>query len=86
MILNDYTPAERYAAVTYRLAQGEAFTTRAVSSEFGISKCGALRLLDRISRVVPLEKYPEPDTSTGRSMVWRLIDFDIDYDEGELDG
>lgn len=78
----DYTRAERYAAVTYRLAQGRSLTTRAISSEFGISKNGALKLLGRISRVVPLEAVPESDT--GGAMVWRLIDFDIEYDEAEL--
>ena len=81
--MGDYTPVERYAAVTYRLAQGQSLTTRAVSNEFGISKNGALKLLDRTSRVVPLEAVPE--SGTGRAMVWRLIDFDIEYDEAELD-
>ena len=67
--------------IAYRLANGEALTTRAVSEEFGLTMSGALKILTKMTRVLPVETEELPDNNT---YIWRLIDFDVEYDEREL--
>ena len=74
---NFYT--DRYAEVTYRFCMGHSYTVSEVATEFGISRPGAYKMLDRISRVVPLVSEEVPRTERGMQpggpvTVWRLIE------------
>ena len=63
---DDYTPQEKAASVTWKIASGQEFTTREVAVSFGITWHGANRMLNTISRVIPIAP-----NSTG---VWKRFD------------
>ena len=63
---DDYTPQEKAASVTWKIATGQAFTVREVADDFGITWQGAQRMLNTISRVIPIAP-----NSTG---VWKRFD------------
>jgi len=50
----DLTPQDRAALVVYIFETGGAFTTAEIAQAFGMSVRGALSMLTRLSRVVPL--------------------------------
>jgi hypothetical protein len=54
MIVEPRTATERTAYVMLRLAAGERLTTMQVASACHLSRQGSYRLLDSMSRVVPL--------------------------------
>lgn len=58
-------PTERAAHIAARLAAGEAFTARALSIQYHVSRQTAYRILDRTCRVLPLHN---------EEGVWRLLD------------
>ena len=63
-------PTERIALCTAKLMQGRAMTVREIAQEFEMSTSGAQRMLERISRVLPLvvdERQPKSD-----GYVWRI--------------
>ena len=65
---SEYTPQEKAASVVWRLAQGQPITTRQVADEFSITIQGAYRLMNTVSRVIPICVV-----STG---TWRRFDID----------
>lgn len=74
---NFYT--ERYAEVTYQFCLGRSYTVTEMATEFGLTSSGAYKMLDRISRVVPLVSEEVPRTERGMQpggpvTVWRLIE------------
>lgn len=48
------TPTERVALVTRRLLAGERLEAAQVASDYGMSYTGAMKLLQRLSRVLGL--------------------------------
>jgi hypothetical protein len=50
----EYTPQERAAIITHKIDRGAALTTAEIAAYTGITVCGAWRMMDRISRVVPI--------------------------------
>ena len=64
----EFTAQEKAASVVGRLAQGRDVKTREVADEFGITIQGAYRLMNTVSRVVPICVV-----STG---TWRRFDID----------
>lgn len=68
-------PTERIALCTARLMQGRAMTVRQVAEELEISHSGAAKLLERISRVLPVVV----DEGDGGG-VWR-INSGVDHGE-----
>ena len=63
----DYVPQERASLVAWKMAAGKEFTVSEVADEFGMTYQGARRLLNTISRVVPIY----PNSTTG---AWRRFD------------
>lgn len=63
MILQETTPQERAALLTYRLAAlGEQMTTAEAAQLLDVSQRTAQRTLNRLSRAIPIER----DGLTGR--------------------
>lgn len=65
----DLSPTERAAALAYEFAHGRAYTARRISERYGISTRGAYKLVNRISRAIPL--YEDGG-------VWRVLVADCD--------
>ena len=64
----EYTAQEKAASVVWRLARGDEVKTQQVADEFSITIQGAYRLMNTVSRVVPICVV-----STG---TWRRFDID----------
>lgn len=52
----EYTAQERAAMVTLKMALGEEATTAEIAEQFGMTWHGADKMMNRISRVIPLMK------------------------------
>lgn len=52
--LDELTPQERAARVTWAIAQGETMSTQQVATLAGMSERGARWLMARLSRVLPV--------------------------------
>lgn len=63
---DDFTSQEKAASVTWKIASGQEFTVREVADNFGISRQGAHKMLNTISRVIPIAP-----NSTG---IWKRFD------------
>lgn len=63
----DMSPTERAALLVYELASGRTMTARQISERYNITTRGAYKLVNRISRTVPI--YEE-------SGVWRVLQKD----------
>ena len=63
---DDYTPQEKAADLTWKISSGHEFSTREVAEHFGMTWHGAYRMLNTISRVIPIAP-----NSTG---VWKRFD------------
>jgi len=63
---DDFTAQEKASSIAWKIAAGQGFTTRQVADEFNITWHGANRMLNTISRVIPISP-----NSTG---VWRRFD------------
>ena len=63
---DDFTPQEKASSIAWRIAAGQEFTTREVADNFGITRQGALKMLNTISRVIPIAP-----NSTG---IWKRFD------------
>ena len=50
----DYSAQEKAALIAWHLAHGEGMTTGEVASLTGLTQSGAWRLMDRLSRVLPI--------------------------------
>ena len=50
----DFTPQERAALVTWRLAHGEGMQTRDVAELTGLTMVGAWYMMQRLARVIPI--------------------------------
>lgn len=59
------TPQERAALITFQIVNGQELTTMQVATRCGVTWGGAYRMMERISRVVPV--YQEGG-------VWRKLD------------
>lgn len=53
-MFSDMLPTERIGRATWLLAQGRAMTVMQVAEELEMTRSGAAKLLDRLSRVLPL--------------------------------
>ncbi len=62
----EYTAHEKAADVVWRIANGQAVTVREVADDFGITWQGAWKMMNTISRVIPIAP-----NSTGR---WQRFD------------
>lgn len=51
--LQESTPSERAAAITYQLCQGASFTLAEIAQHSGITKPNAYKMMLKISRAVP---------------------------------
>jgi len=69
-VYRDMIPTERAAIVTARLLSGRQMTVREVAEAVELSHSGAQRLLERLSRVLPL-MVEERDSVTDGA-VWRI--------------
>jgi len=59
-IINDeceYVPTERGALVGWHLAHGEALTTRQAADLLGVTMGTARRIMNKISRAIPIMCY-----------------------------
>ena len=65
---SEYTPQEKAASVVWRLAHGDEVSIRQVADEFGITVQGAYRLMNTVSRVIPI--------TTNSTGMWRRFDID----------
>ncbi len=52
--LDATTPTERIGLVAYLLAQGHTTTTRQLATDLGLTEHGARKMLEKLSRVLPL--------------------------------
>lgn len=66
----DMIPTERAAIVTARLLSGRQMTVREVAEAVELSHSGAQRLLERLSRVLPLMVEERESVTDGA--VWRI--------------
>ncbi len=66
-MIGDMIPTERASRVTWLFAQGRAMTVREVAEAVELTHSGAAKLLDRLSRVLPL--VVDEDAGGG---VWRI--------------
>lgn len=64
--LNEFTSQEKAADVTWRIATGQAVSTSEVAESFSMTYQGAWRLMNTISRVIPIAP-----NSTGK---WQRFD------------
>ena len=55
-MLQEATPTERAATLTYALACGRALTTQEVAALCDLTDSGARRLVYRVSRVLPVAR------------------------------
>lgn len=53
----DYAAQERAALVTFLVVTGAELTTAEIAERVGITPRGALLIMDKISRVVPVYQY-----------------------------
>ena len=51
---DDYSAQEKASSIAWRIANGQEFTVREVAEDFGITWQGAYRMLNTISRVIPI--------------------------------
>jgi len=51
---SDYSAQEKAALIAWHLAHGEGMTTNEVAEITGLTWGGAWRLMDRLSRVLPI--------------------------------
>lgn len=63
---SEYTPQEKAADIAWRLASGDEVTTNEVAEYYGVTYHGARRMLNVISRVIPI--------TTNSTGVWRRFD------------
>ena len=54
MASDDYSAQEKASSIAWRISNGQQFTVREVAEDFGISWQGAYRMLNTISRVIPI--------------------------------
>jgi Mn-dependent DtxR family transcriptional regulator len=63
-VYSDMLPTERITRATWILVQGHTVTVRGLAAELEITPSGARKMLERMSRVVPL---------VDDGGVWRLV-------------
>lgn len=52
--LSDYTAQERAALITFQILEGQKMTTSEIAAHVGVTWLGAYRMMEKISRVVPV--------------------------------
>lgn len=55
-VLSESTTTERAAEITYMVMQGDEFTTLDIARRYSMTWAGADRMLNKISRRVPIYK------------------------------
>ena len=60
-----FSPTERASHLAFQFARSKQFTVAIVQKEYGMSESGAWRLLNRVSRAIPIVNVDG---------TWRLMD------------
>ena len=68
--MQDFTPTERVAIVTYKLWHGRPVTVREVAEAVELSHSGAAKLLQKLAKVLPLTVEERESVTDGA--VWRI--------------